>query len=295
MFNLIKMNLYRLFRQKSFYVLLGTAVLIGWFMVFMIWMTPRLEEQAEKAREQRVQNGGQTEDMGFHVGVVVGMTEGEGLQESAPRLEEFNVTEFMDEYFTAGFPMILISVGAAIIANGERKRGFIKNLGGQMKPRGMLPLSKLPAILLEIAGLYGVTVLSFVLFGRIYFEKFTMGSLSAMCRAMGAQLVLGLAFGAIILLISTAARNAASGIIAGIIVASGLFPYVYFFINRVAKAYFGASENFDISRCSLDYYISCVTSKAAGKEIAVALMAGAVYLVLASAAGWFVMEKRDIV
>ena len=295
MLNLIKMNFYRLFRQKSFYVLLGTAVLIGWFMVFMIWVEPRLEEQAEKLREQRAQSGEQTEDMGFHVGVVVGTTDGDGLQESAAGVEEFNVLEFMDEYFTSGFPMILLSVGAAIIANGERKKGFIKNLGGQMKPRGMLPVSKLPAILFEIAVLYVATAFSFILFGRIYFEKYTLGSIPAMCRAMGVQLVLGLAFGALILLVSTIGRNAASGIIAGIIMTSGVIIYVYSLINQVATAYLGAPENFDIARCSLSYYMSGVTSEAAGKDLVTALIVGVVYLVLASAAGWFVMEKNDIV
>lgn len=292
MLNLIKMNFYRLFRQKSFYVLIAVAAFIGWFMVFMVWMTPRMEEKARQIAGQADEE--KDFSAGFHVGIMVGGTEGEDLPEPTPKIEEFNVTEFLDEFFASSFAMILISVGAAIIANAERKRGFIKNLGGQMKPRGMLTLSKLPAVLAEIAVMYAAVVLSIALFGRIYYEQYTLGNVSAMCRTISVQLLLGLAFGALIVLVSTASRNAAAGIIAGIIVASGLFPYVYFFINRIATTYLGAPAGFDISRYSLDYYISSITSEAAGRDVTAALIAGVVYLLFSSAAGCLVMEKRDV-
>ena len=295
MFNLIKMNFYRLLHQKSFYVMIAVAAFIGWFMVFMVWMTPRLEEKAQNVRNAREQAGEDTgSNAGFHVGIVVGGTDDEDMSESVPKVVVFNVTEFLDEFFRSGFTMILISVGAAIIANAERKRGFIKNLGGQMKPRGMLTISKLPAILFEITAMYTATVLSIMLFGRFYYEQYTMGSIPAMCKTIAVQLLLGLAFGALIMLVSTAARNAAAGIIAGIVVASGLFPYVYFLINRFATAYLGASAEFDISKYALDYYFSGITSEAAGKDVATALIVGVVYLLLASAVGCLVMEKRDI-
>lgn len=291
MLNLIKMNFYRLFRQKSFYVLIAVAAFLGWFMVFMVWMTPRIEE---KARQIAAQSDEEKDfSAGFHVGIAVGGTEGQDL-EPVPRIEVFHVTEFVDEFFTSGFCMILISVGAAIIANAERKRGFVKNLGGQMKPRGMLTLSKLPAVLAEIAAMYAAVVLSIALFGRVYYEQYTLGNVSAMCKAISIQLLLGLAFGALIVLVSTAARSAAAGIIAGIIVASGLFPYVWFFINKIATTYLRAPADFDVSRCSLDYYLSGITSEAAGKDVTAALIAGVVYLLLASAAGYLVMEKRDV-
>ena len=296
MFNLIKMNFYRLFHQKSFYVMIAVAAFIGWFMVFMIWMTPRLEEKAQSARnagEQASQTGEEAgSNAGFHVGIAVGGTEGEEL--SVPESGEFNLAGFVDEFFTSGFTMILISVGAALIANSERKRGFIKNLGGQMKPRGMLIVSKLPVILFELVALYAAIILSFTLFGRIYYDYFTAGNIPVMCKVVLVQLLLGLAFGALVMLVCTVARNAAAGIFAGIVVASGLFPYVYFFINRLATAYLGAPEGFDISKCSLDYYLSCITSEAAGRDVATALIVGVAYLLLASAAGWLVMEKRDI-
>lgn len=290
MFNLIKMNFYRLFRQKSFYITAAAAALIGWFMVFMIWLTPVMEEKLAAGGGEMAEGDG-----GFHVGIRVGGEEESDMPASAAGPEEFNVTEFADEFFSGGFSMILISVGAAIIANSERKRGFVKNLGGQVKPRGMLTLSKLPAMLLELGAIYAALVLSVALFGRLYFKQYTLGNISVLCRTISVQLLLGLAFGALILLISTLGRSAAAGIIAGILLASGLVNAVCFFLNRLATAYLGAPEDFDISRGSLSYYIEGITSEAGGGDIAAALIVGTVYLILTSAAGWFLMEKRDIV
>lgn len=288
MLNLMKMNFYRLFHQKSFYVMIAVAAFISWFMVFMVWWMPRIEA---KTRENASQTNEETGvGSGFHVGIVAGGVEGV----ERPEVEEFNLTDFVDDFFTSGFSMILISVGVPLIVNSERKRGFIKNLGGQMKPRGMLTVAKLPVILFELVVIYAVTVLGFALFGRIYYEQYKLGDIPAMCGAISVQLLLGLAFGALIMLVCTVARSAASGIIAGIIVSSGMFPYVYFLINRFALAYLGAPEEFDISRYALDFYLSSFTSTAESSTMAAAVLAGAVYLLLASALGCLVMEKRDI-
>lgn len=283
MFNLIKMNFYRLFHQRSFYVCVAVAVFIGWFMPFMIWLTPRMEDQIAAQKEA---------EEGFAAGFYVGLNEDEIAR--TPKLEVFNVTEFADQFTKSGFCMILVSVAIPLFVNADRKRGFIKNLGGQVRSRGVFTLAKLPVILFETALLMAASILSIAVFGRIYFEQYTFGDVGAMCRVMSVQLFLETAFGALIMLICTLARNAASGIIAGIVMSSGLFPMVYFQINKFAVAYLGAPMDFDCSKCFLDYHISMTMSTTAGSELVSALLAGGIYLVLALAAGCLVMEKRDI-
>ncbi len=286
MFNMIKMNFYRLFHQRSFYVVIGTALFISWFMVYIVWMMPRM---AERAAENLSQTNAE-EESGFHVGIVIGDMEGAEV----PVTDEFNLLEFMDEYFTSGIIVILISVGVSMIANSERKKGFIKNLGGQIKPRGMLVGTKLPVILFEILIILAVTVLGFALFGQIYFAKYTVGSLTDLCRVLAVQLLLCLAFGALILLVCVVARNAAAGIIVGIIMSTGLLLSLYSLFNQFATAYLGAGEGFDISRYTLNYYLMGLTSAAGNSDMTTAGLVGTVYLLLAAAIGSLVTEKRDI-
>ena len=288
MFNLIKMNFYRLFHQKSFFICLAAAALTGWFMVFLVWMTPKLEaEIGSRATEEK----GFIE--GFRVGYVGEMS---GAQVSqAPVLETFNAADFMDEFLTSGIGLILISVSVPLIVNADRKKGFIKNLGGQMKPRGMLALAKLPVILFDSAAIYITAFLSFALFGRIYYAQYMLGNIVLLCRTLLVQLVLALAFGALLMLICMLVRSAAGGILAGVAVSLGLLEVVYAQVSRFAVAFLGAPMEFDMARYSLDYYISEVFSAVPNSVVAAALLAGAVYLILTSAAGYFIMEKRDIV
>lgn len=289
MFNLIKMNFYRLFHQRSFYICVAVAAVIGWFMTYMVWLTPRMEERARELAA----SGEESFEAGFHVGFI--NPDAAGDITPAPKLEEFNVTEFADEFVSSSFNMILISVAVPLMVNAERKRGFIKNLGGQIKPRGMLLLSRLPLILFETAVIYVVTLLSFALCGRIYYQQYTLGDLSALCKMLAVQLLLGWALGTLLLLVCTIGRSAAAGIIMGIVVSSGISPLVCSLMNKFAAAYLGASPQFDISGCFLDHHIHAVTSEAEAGALAAALLAGVAYLVLASAAGCLIMEKRDIV
>lgn len=285
MFNLIKMNFYRLFHQKSFYICVATAALAGWFMVFLVWVTPKLEAEID-ARA--------TEEEGFVSGFRAGYA-GDLTGESAPVLEIFNVADFMDEFLTSGIGWVLISVSVPLIVNADRKRGFIKNLGGQMKSRGMLALAKLPVILFDSAAIYVTAGLSIALFGRIYYAKYTPGDVSLLCRTLLVQLVLALAFGTLLMVVCMLARSASGGILAGIAVSLGAVNFICAQVSKFAVAYLGASMEFDMARYTLDYYASAVFSATPGNVITAALLAAAAYLAAASAAGYFIMEKRDIV
>lgn len=285
MFNLIKMNFYRLFHQKSFYICVAAAALAGWFMVFLVWMTPKLEAEIDaRATEEK----GFVE--GFHVGYV-----GEMTGEPAPVLEIFNVADFMDEFLTSGIGWILISVSVPLIVNADRKRGFIKNLGGQMKPRGMLALAKLPVILFDSTVIYMAAGLSIALFGRLYYAKYTPGNVSLLCRTLLVQLVLALAFGTLLMVVCMLARSASAGILAGIAVSMGAVNFICAQVSKFAVAYLGASMEFDLARYTLDYYASAVFTATPNSVVTAALLAGAAYLAAAAAAGYFIMKKRDIV
>lgn len=295
MFNLIRMNFYRMFHQKSFYVCLAVTAVIGWFMVFLVWMTPKLEEKAREAREAKAlaaQEGGESADEGFQAGFVMGFTDGaDGEMEEIYVLEEFNVSDFIMEFCCSGFNVIMLSVGVSLIVNSERKRGYIKNLGGQIKPRGMFVAAKLPVILFDVAAVYAAAGLSIALSGRIYYDRYTLGDAAALGGTLLQQLLLGTAFGALVMLFCTMARSAVAGILVGVAVAVNITPMLYGWISRFAVAYLGASEGFNVSVYTLEFYLMNTVGSV---DVSRSLIVGMSYLLLATALGWFIMEKRDI-
>ncbi len=280
MLNMIKMNLYRLFHQKAFYIVPITTAFFCCFMVYTTWIVPRLENQSAQIDT----------DSGFHMGIVAGSPDSEPL----PIVESFDLTEFMDEMFASGILIILISVSAAIIANAEQKNGFIKNLAGQISPRGMLAVTKLPGMLLESFLILAASVIGSALSGRLLFASFTFGDLPALLRALAVQLLLGLALCALILMICTLSGNAAAGIITGIILSAGITSILYLLFNKILWNYFHVPESFDITRYTLSGNLMSVTSVSETGTLSLALAAGAAYLAVCSLGAYFIIKKKDI-
>lgn len=284
MYNLIKMNLYRAFHQKAFIIVPLSMAIVACLMVYLVWLTPRLEQAAYETDDRSDFSAG------FHVGI----TAGPATEEPIPVLEEFNLTDFMDELFTSGILGILISVGAAIIANSERKHGYIKNIAGQIPSRGMLILAKLPAMLLESLMILIFATLGFALAGRILFEKFVFGNPAGFVRAFAVQLFLSLALCALILMICTLAENAASGIITGIVLSAGILSFLYGMINKALWRYLHLSESFDITDYTLSTRLMSVFSASDTGALIHGLVIGVVYLAVCSAGACMIIRRKDI-
>lgn len=282
MFNMIKMNLYRVFHQKAFYIVPVSMAMVCGFMVYITWLTPRLE------RQQTVEMTGQS---GFHAGIVVGST----ADESFPLTEDFDLTVFMDLLFDSGILGLLISTGASIITNAERKHGFIKNIAGQISPRGMMAPAKLPGMLLECFLILTFAVLGAALSGKIFYAGFTFGNLAALAGALAVQLLLALALSALIQMICTLAGNAATGIITGIILSGGFLSLVYMLINKVLWKYLHVPESFDITRYTLSGHLMSVSSTSEPDALGLALAVGAAYLAACSLGAYVILKKKDIV
>lgn len=280
MFNLIKMSLYRVFHQKAFYIVPVSTAIVCCLMVYLVWLAPRLEQEAAMMEEEA----------GFQVSVTAEPASDSPLAS----MEEFNVADFMDEVFSSGILCILISVGAAIITNAEQKHGYIKNIAGQVFPKGALPLAKLPGMLLECLLILVFAFLSLTAAGRILYSDFTFGNLSGLAGAVAVQLLLSLALCALILMICTLAGNAASGIITGIALCSGLLPLVYGLIDKALWKYLHVPQSFDIAEYVLSVRLMSVTSLSDAKALTQGLVIGAAYLVVCSVGVYWIVRRKDI-
>ena len=280
MLNLIKMNLYKLFHQKAFYIVPITTAFICGLMVYTTWIIPRLENRSAQLDTET----------GFHIGFVAGSPDIEPL----PIVDSFELTEFMDEIFGSGFLIILVSAGAAIAANAERKNGFIKNLAGQIAPRGMLAVTKLPGMLLESFLILMFSIIGCALPGRLLYSDFILGSMSALTKTLAVQLLLSFALCALILMICTLSGNAAAGIITGIILSAGITSLLYTLINKMLWNYLHVPESFDITRYTLSGHLMSVSSASEPDALGLALAVGAAYLAVCSLGAYVILKKKDI-
>lgn len=280
MFNMIKMNLYRVVHQKAFYIVPVSMALVCSFLVYITWLTPRLERQAAEITGQS----------GIQAGYVVGST----ADEAFPLTEDFDLTVFIDLLFDSGMLMLLTSIGASIITNAERKHGFIKNIAGQISPRGLLAPAKLPGMLLECILIIAFAVLGAALSGKIFYAGFAFGNLAALAGALAVQLLLCFALCALILMICTLSENAAAGIITGIILSMNMLPLLYMLINKILWNYFHVPESFDITRYTLSSHLMSVSSTSEPDALGLALAVGVAYLAACSLGAFVILKKKDI-
>lgn len=129
MLNLIKMNLYRFFKTRVFYItLLITVLAFG--------LLSRLEtDPSSQYPGQQIEQESQEEE---HVGIVA--------TEDITRQTSFE--ELYASFTSSGYLLIMVGVFAIVYTEEERKSGFLKNLLTTRKEKKNIFISKIPVVLL---------------------------------------------------------------------------------------------------------------------------------------------------
>ena len=136
MLKLIKMDLYRMFHTKAFYII---WIILGAAVIFSTTMSKEdyqyMQEEAAKGQLETVSEEG---TLNF------------GLSVSLPTKPEEKVTIF-DQIFAnmqSKFIALFLVIFTVLFSTADLTSGYIKNIGGQVKDRGSLILSKAIVLLL---------------------------------------------------------------------------------------------------------------------------------------------------
>ena len=151
MFNCIKMDLYRMFRMKSFYVvgiILAVATFFTTSMSVLAYNMMKEEiEQNPQAYEQEISSDEEPVNLGMDVTI--------------PTQPGEMVTVYDQVYanLQGKFIALFMVIFAVLFSASDLSSGYIKNIGGQMKNRGKLILSKAVALFI-----YTILTMLFYLF-----------------------------------------------------------------------------------------------------------------------------------
>lgn len=143
MLNLIKMDLYRMFRSVSTWVILIFTVGIAVFCVTMANMdVDAMAEDPQYAQESAEEiaagNAASDTDMSNadrQIGIYA---------ESDPAWVsgEIDAGELISTQMTSGMLTLLCVIFAAIFGSAEQKNGYIKNIAGQLPPGSHIPIHR---------------------------------------------------------------------------------------------------------------------------------------------------------
>lgn len=282
MFNMIKMEWYRMRRTRSAYIV--------WFIllscIFFTNMLTRdeyreMDENPELAQEYMEYN---EEAVHSNFGMDVTITTEPG--------EKVTVYDMVYANVRGKFIALFIVIFVVLFAGADLNSGYIKNIGGQVQSRYGLMAAKIIMSAVYAVLTLALYVLIQALFNRFWFGYLEWGDLGEFLPYMGVQTALHCALAAIIAAITVILRSRTLSML----LATGLCMNILtIFYSGIEKALEKVNiKDVDILSHTVTGEICLLDMNLSASEIAGALAVAAAFTIAAVAVSCFVFEKRDI-
>lgn len=296
MFNAIRMDVYRLFKTKSTYIILvimlALSVMGTGLMSVMTEMTG--------AKRQQVQTEQMSDKADYAVEDDQFNEDTEGAQsqlsvsvsEIDPDENDNSVLSFAMSDISGLQAGLFIIIFTVLFSMADINSEFIKSIGGQVKSRGVLIVSKMAAIAIFTAIVIIADFLTELIAVNIFFDDAVVGSASEIVRLLSSQFVLNFALAVLMMAIAIIIKNNVVSMIIGVCMCTGIFELIFMGINYLMDK-IGFSD-FDINNILITGKIQNVTIGADAADIGYALITAAIYIAVSVLAVYNVFKHRDI-
>ena len=296
MFNAIRMDVYRLFKTKSTYIILVIMIALSVMGTgLMSVMTEMTEAEGQQVQtEQMSDNAGYAGDDDQ----LYEDTEGAQSQfsvsvsESDPDENDNSVLSFAMSDISGLQAGLFIIIFTVLFSMADINSGFIKSIGGQVKGRGVLIVSKMVAIAIFTAIVIIADFLTQLIAVNMFFDDAVVGSASEIVRLLSSQFVLNFALAVLMMAIAMIIKNNVVSMIIGVCMCSGIFELIFMGINYLMDKI--GFNDFDINNILITGKIQNVTIGADASDIGYALLTAAIYIAVSVFAVYNVFKHRDI-
>lgn len=287
MLNLIRMNLYRMARTKSIWVVMLCMAI---FCVFSCSM--------EKIDLGEMQKEGDTSTAlaGVYKGEEDAEVEGSfGITVQVPEKENGEVPTFLEFYNSdaaSGIILVFLAIGCVIYFSGEIKSGFLKNIAGQTKHKANIFLSKVVAnivyVLVSLA-IYGVVQFFslWILLKDQYTYRFGTEYLKETGILLLAVCVLYLAFLGGMSLLTTVLKSTAVGITVGMLAVFGVLGTFVSYLEKMIDV--------ELQKYFVMTNVHQMLLGVSGKDLFWAFCVGVLFSLVYYVLGAVYFTKRDVV
>lgn len=296
MFNAIRMDVYRLFKTKSTYIILvimlAMSVMGTGLMSVMTEMTGAERQQVQT--EQMSDNADYAgEDDQFNEDTEGAQSQlSVSVSEIDPDENDNSVLSFAMSDISGLQAGLFIIIFTVLFSMADINSGFIKSIGGQVKGRGVLIVSKMAAIAIFTAIVIIADFLTELIAVNIFFDDAVVGSASEIVRLLSSQFVLNFALAILMMAIAMIIKNNVVSMIIGVCMCTGIFELIFMGINYLMDKI--GFNDFDINNILITGKIQNVTIGADASDIGYALLAAAIYIAVSVLAVYNVFKHRDI-
>ena len=279
MFNLIKMDIYRLLHSKSTWIMI--CFVIG-LAVFSVTMT-NSDIEFMKDDPAAVTETMEERPVGIYV-------------EAQPEWVNgtIEIGSVVSVEMRSQLLAILCVIFAAIFTNADYKNGYIKNIAGQFPRREQLVASKFIVIAFQVLVMVVVFTISIVVSGYVVWgSDFYLGSVTELFQYLGVQYLLHLGIAAVMMLLCILTYSTAFSMTSGILLCSGLAVPIYSLINKAINGLKTGLE-FDINKYILDGNITMLLYDSTSEVMVRGVAVGVAFAIVSLFISTIIVKKRDI-
>lgn len=282
MFNLLRMDLYRMKRSKFIYICFAClllVILLCYVMVYLV-ITPKGQEIATKIGMVEI-------DTGHEISLAVA-DEKESFNEKNALLENETLLDmYRESNMDGGWYLVVFGIAVTLLVCGDYQGGFIKNIMTIHKERWTYIGGKLMA-----AGILNFLylVLSFVfnmLMNLLFGNLVPAAPWGGLVFYLVWVWLVSMAFAALIIMLCVFSRSTAIGVTGAILLGSGLVVSI---LSSITNQFNLSGWTEYTLYYNITYGPSAYTSMADLRAAAV----GLVFLVLYSIVAGIALMKRDI-
>ena len=281
MLNIIKMDLYRMLKTKSMYVIWIVLAAILLITTSLCKTDYELSTEKDAMKQEQV-----TEPTVDNINV--------GMMVTLPTEPGKKVTVF-DIFFANSqgkFYALFLVIFAVLFSTADISSGYIKNIGGQVGNRGSLIFSR--SIALSVFSV--LTMTGAFLFQAaancIVFGELEWGNTKAILSYFVAELALHYALVLICMAIAIILKNNVISMVIAVCLTMNVMTIVYGVVNSAIQKI--GIQNFQIYKYTITGKLSLLPMNPSGNECLAAFGVAIVFIVMMISVSSVVFQKRDI-
>ena len=283
MLNMIRMELYRMFKTKSLYVIwlvLAAGILFTTGLSADEMKTYTMEEKQEMYEYATGQRESETVNLGMDVTVP-----------TKPG-DTVSVFDLFYGNIKGKFLALFMVIFAVLYSTADMTSGFVKNIAGQVRDRRRLVFAK-------GVSLFVYTVLTMLIFtgiqtisNALFFDELVFGPVKEFLQYAGIQTLLHFALLIIVMCIAIVLRNNVISMMLSVCLCMNVLVIFYSFLdNMIAKAHI---KNFHVLEYTVTGNISFLETNVTAKMAVTALAVSIAFIIVMIEVCSTVFKKRDI-
>ena len=314
MLNMIKMDVYRMFRTKSMYViwiiLLASALLTS-FLSKIDYDAANKEWEKQQAVESQADTD--TDMQAADVVNAQDIEEQQAADSNKEQLSQQNTDNVnlgmsvelptepgkkvtvMDVFFSNAqgkFYALFLVIFAVMFATADIKSGYIKNIGGQVSQRGMLIVSRAVVLALFTAITFAGIFVFQAAANMLAFKCVVWGNWKEIIPYFLTELTLHYAFVLICMAIAVIIKNNVISMTLSVCLTMNIMSIVYALIDYVGNRV--GLHNFNIYKYTVTGRMAMLPMNAGRDDVISSMCVAATFIVIMLSLSSYIFQKRDI-